>query len=102
MKLVVGAPVVEVVAEAGNHHSQHLFLKKHLKTVQKPLEKYLNLAKVVPPCGGGEDGEHELADVEGVSPVVIIHLPVVFLHCAQPSGRVGLSKYIVSLQKHCI
>ena len=76
--------------------------EKHLKIVQKPLEKYLNLAKVVPPGGRGEDGEHELADVEGVPPVVIIHLPVVFLHCAQPSEMVSLSKYIVSLQKYSI
>ena len=62
-------------------------LKKQLKKVLEKPGKYLNLAKVVPPRGGGEDGEHQLADVEGVSPVVVVHLPVVFLHCAQPSDK---------------
>ena len=61
-------------------------LKNYLKKALEKPDKYLNLAKVVPPGGGGEDGEHQLADVEGVSPVVVVHLPVVFLHCAQPSG----------------
>ena len=75
------------MAEAGYHHRQHLFSKTTSKQALEKPGKYLNLAKVVPPGGGGEDGEHQLADVEGVSPVVVVHLPVVFLHCAQPSGK---------------
>ena len=73
------------MAEAGYHHRQHLFVKTTSKQALENPGKYLNLSKVVPPCGGGEDGEHQLADVEGVPPVVVVHLAVVFLHCAQPS-----------------
>ena len=35
LKLVVGAPVVEVMAEAGYHHCQHLFSKSTSKLLKK-------------------------------------------------------------------
>ena len=43
------------------------------------------LAQLLPPGGVGDDGEHELADVEGVPPVVVRHVPVILTHTYQPS-----------------
>ena len=43
------------------------------------------LAQLLPPRGVGDDGEHELADVEGVPPVVVRHVPVILTHTYQPS-----------------
>ena len=42
--------------------------------VDEEDNKYLDLAEVVPPGGRSEDGEHQLADVERVPPVVVVHL----------------------------
>ena len=49
-------------------------------------DEYLltDLAEVFPPGGVGDDAEHELAHVEGVSPVVVGHAAVVTPHRAQP------------------
>ena len=43
-----------------------------------------DLPEVFPPGGVGDDAEHELAHVEGVSPVVVGHAAVVTPHRAQP------------------
>ena len=84
---VVGSPVVEVMTEAGDHHGQTL-----------------NLSKLLPPGRVGDDGEHQLksrlvrkdhwdvgshlADVEGVSPVVVGDTPVVAADRAEPPANI--------------
>ena len=72
------------MAQAGDHHRQHLGIREiwipldnddeEDSDVDEEDNKYLDLAEVVPPGGRGEDGEHQLADVERVPPVVVVHL----------------------------
>ena len=46
---------------------------------------------IILPSGVGYDGEHQLAHIEGVSPVVISHAPIVSPHRAQPPEKCGLN-----------
>ena len=62
------SPVVQVVAEAGNHQGQTL-----------------DLPQLLPPGGVGDDREHQLTDVEGMTPVVVGHTSVISPDRAQPS-----------------
>ena len=62
------SPVVQVVAEAGDHQGQAL-----------------DLPQLLPPGRVGDDREHQLTNVEGVAPVVIGHTPVVSTDRTQPS-----------------
>ena len=62
------SPVVQVVAEAGNHQGQTL-----------------DLPQLLPPGGVGDDREHQLTDVEGMTPVVVGHTAVISPDRAQPS-----------------
>ena len=68
---VVCPPVVQVMAEAGDHHGQTLYL-----------------SELLPPGGVGDDGEHELAHVESVSPVVVGDTPVVTADRAEPPASI--------------
>lgn len=47
--------------------------------------KALNFPEDLPPLGRCQNGEHHLSDVESMSPVVIGHVAIVFLHAQQPS-----------------
>ena len=66
---VVGAPVVQVVTETGNQQTEHL------QVVSEPVH-----------LAGLEHGEHGLADVEGVAPVVVLDRAVVLLDTESPSA----------------
>lgn len=59
---VVGAPVVQVVAQTGDQQPQDLQVG----------HEALHLARL-------EHREHSLCDVEGVSPVVVLHRSVILL-----------------------
>ena len=65
---VVRPSVVEVMAEAGDDHGQAL-----------------DLPELLPPGGVGDDREHQLTDVEGMTPVVVGHTSVISPDRAQPS-----------------
>lgn len=62
--------MVQVVTQAANYQS-----------------KTLNLTENFPPLCLSQDSKHHLSDVESVSPVVISHIPVVFLHAQQPPAE---------------
>lgn len=49
--------------------------------------KALNLPKNLPPCGRCENGEHHLCNVERVTPIVISHMAIIFLHAQQPPTK---------------
>ena len=61
--------MVQVVTEAGHKEP------KHLEVVHEPVH-----------LPGLEHGEHGLADVQGVSPVVILDGPVILLDAQGPSA----------------
>ena len=68
---VVRPSMVEVMAEAGDDHGQAL-----------------DLPELLPPGGVGDDGEHELTNIEGVSPVVVGDTPVITTDGAQPPENI--------------
>merc|ERR1740128_1427277 len=61
--------MVQVMAEAG--HKEPI----HLEVVHEPVH-----------LPGLEHREHRLADVQGVSPVVVLDRPVILLHTQGPSA----------------
>ena len=78
--------MVQVMAEAGNHQGQTLCGREQMIQTTEKMSICLltDLPEVFPPGGVGDDAEHELAHVEGVSPVVVGHAAVVTPHRAQP------------------
>ena len=95
---VVGAPVVEVVAEAGHKEAEHLevihepgrkkcyiILSKGIRIVIVLQSGTLSNIHCLPVhLAGLHHGEHGLTHVEGVAPVVVLHRPVVLLHAQRP------------------
>ena len=61
-----------------------------------------DLPQLLPPHGVADDGEHELAHVEGVLPVVVGHVTVVLTDTRQtPGHRVQGTGSINTHRVHC-
>lgn len=68
LKRIVGAAMIEIVAETCHKQAKY-FQVSH---------KSLHFA-------GFHHGEHRLGDIQGVSPIVVFHWTVIFLHAENPT-----------------
>jgi len=92
LERVVRAPVVQVVAQATDKHAQHLEIGKrvlHVASLQNTtatttftiiLFRVRDPSRLSNVVAYHQNGEHDLGNVERVSPVVIRHVPVVAFH----------------------